>query len=376
MSGEKEHERYLVLCVDRDDDLGTKARVQSPVVGRDAAMAAATKLALADPEEADSNAIFSAVKTYDELVRQGTDCEVAVACGDTDRGIQADRNVSREVQGVLRGGNYTGIVFVSDGGDDEQLVPVLQGLKPIVSVKRVAVKHSQSVEETYQVLGRYLRMLVFDSHYSRWSLGVPGLIFVIAGVLIISGLVFYAYLAILLILGGAFIIRGFNVDRTVASLLRRGPYGYIRLFSMGMSALVILVGVFTGNSLVYSQDPADVAAVGRNPALLFSVGGRLAGYFINGSLDLVWAGIGVYAAGALLSHLARDSSRWRRDGFVIVMLALFYLPVQTFSVYLIGGTAASSFLLISYVLMGLAAIFALTTTIYPRVRARPIDEKD
>lgn len=372
----EEKERFLILCVDRDDDLGTKARVQTPVVGRDAAVAAATKLAVADPEEADANAIFFAVRKYDDMLRQGSDCEVAVVCGDQNRGFEADRNVSREVEAVLKAGAFTGIVFVSDGGDDEQLIPVLQSQRPIVSVQRVAVKHSQSVEETYQVLGRYLRMLVFDPHYSRWSLGVPGLILIIAGVLIISDLLFAAYLATLLILGGAFIIRGFNVDRTVAGLLRRGPYGYIRLFSMGMSALIILAGIFTGNSNLNAQDQVEAAAVANNPALLLSAGARLAGFFIKGSLDLVWAGIGIYTTGALLSHLARDSARWRRDGLVLVMLALFYLPVQTFSVYLIGGTAASSFLLISYVLGGLAAIFLLTTTLYPRIRPRSANEKE
>ena len=376
MSETEEKERFLILCVDRDDDLGTKARVQTPVVGRDAAVAAATKLALADPEEADANAIFFGVRKYDEMVSQGSNCEVAVVCGDQNRGFEADRNVHREVEAVLRGGKFAGIVFVSDGGDDEQVIPVLQSLKPIVSVQRVAVKHSQSVEETYQVLGRYLRMLVFDSHYSRWSLGVPGLILIIAGVLIISDLLFAAYLATLLILGGAFIIRGFSIDRTVAGLLRRGPYGYIRLFSMGMSSLIILAGIFTGNSYLHAQDPTESAAVANNPALLLSLGAKLAGFFINGSLDLVWAGIGIYTTGAMLSHLARDSVRWRRDGLVLVMLALFYLPVQTFSVYLIGGTAASSFLLISYVLLGLAAIFLLTTTLYPRIRPKPVAEKE
>ncbi|MBI3859860.1 MAG: DUF373 family protein [Thaumarchaeota archaeon] len=362
--------RYLILCVDRDDDLGSKARVQTPVTGREAVLAAATKLALADPEEADSNAIFSAVKKLDELKRQGKDCEVAVVCGDTDRGFEADRTVSREVEAVLKTGRFDGIVFISDGGDDEQVIPVLQGLRPIVSVQRVAVKHSQTVEETYQVLGRYLRVLVFDPHYSRWSLGVPGLILIIAGILIISHLVFEAYLVTLLILGGAFIIRGFSIDRTVAGLLRRGPYGYIRLFSMGMSVLIILVGAFTGNGVMLRQDPSDVARVASNPEELLSVGAKLAGFFISGSLVLVWAGVGVYSTGALLSHLARDSIRWRRDGLVLLMLAISYIPVLTFSEYLISGTAESSYSLISVVLVALAVVFLLTTALYPRIRTR------
>lgn len=374
MSGQPE--RFLILCVDRDDDLGSKTRVQTPVVGRDAVLAAATKLALVDPEEADANAIFAAVKKYDEFAAKGTACEVAVVCGDVNRGFDADRRVSKEIQNLVKGSEYTGIVLVSDGGEDEQVIPIIQSFKPIVSVLRVTVKHSQSVEETYQILGRYLRMLVFDPHYSKWSLGVPGLIFILAGILIVSHQVFEAELATLLILGGAFFIRGFGIDRTIAGLLQRGPTGYMRLFSMVMGLIVGVTGVFTGYGSMVNNAPDYVSAVASDPSQLLVHGAALAGWLISGSLTLVWAGMAIYATGALLSHVARESIRWRRDGYLLVILALFYLPVKTFSQFLISGTAESSFLLISYVLLGLAAIFALTTAIYPRVRAKGFPERE
>jgi putative membrane protein len=115
-------EKYLVLCVDRDNDLGVKARVQSPVVGRDAAVAAATKLALSDPEEADANAIFAAVRKYDELAKAHTPCEVAVVCGDVERGFEADRRVGKQVASVLSTSGFSGVILVSDGGEDEQVI--------------------------------------------------------------------------------------------------------------------------------------------------------------------------------------------------------------------------------------------------------------
>ncbi len=369
MADSEAPQRYLVLCVDRDDDLGVKAKVESPVVGRDHALAAATKLALADPEEADANAIFAAVRKYDELARSKTPCEVAIVCGETNRGFEADRRLGKQVAKVLSESDFAGVILVSDGGEDEQVIPIIQSLKPIVSVQRIAVKHSQTVEETYEVLGRYLRMLVFDPHYSRYALGVPGLIFVLAGILIVAGRVFEAELATLLILGGAFLVRGFSIDRTVAGLLQRGPTGYIRLFSMMAAGLVVLAGILTGYNLMMT-DTTAVTQIVSNPSAILSYGAQLAGYLIGGSLTLIWGGIAIYATGALLSHIARDSARWRRDGFVLVMLAILYFPFRTFSDFLVRGTAESSFLLISYVLIGLAAIFALTTTIYPRVRTR------
>jgi len=366
--------KYLVLCVDRDDDLGTKAKVSSPVVGRDAAISAATKLALADPEEADANAIFAAVRKYDELTRGGASTEVALVCGDVDRGFEADRRVGKQVAGILAGSNYTGVVLVSDGADDEQVIPIIQSLKPIVSVQRIAVKHSQSVEESYQILGRYLRMLVFDPHYSKYALGVPGLILILAAILTAAGHGFEAALASLLIIGGAFLVRGFGFDRTVAGLLHRGPTGYIRFFSMICAVIVVVVGIDTGyvamtGSLLWPE-------VVANPSQFLVYGGILIGLLLNGSLNLVWAGIAVYAIGALLSHIARDSVRWKRDGYVLVMLAMLYLPVLTFSNFLVNGTEAATFALISYILLGLVAVFILTITIYPRVRTRPQSDNE
>lgn len=367
----EEGEKYLVLCVDRDNDLGRKGRIKTPVVGRDAALAAATKLALADPEEADANAIFAAVKKLDELTRDGNKCEVAVVSGDSDRGFRADRKLSREISEVLKSSEADGVVLVSDGGEDELVIPIIQSHRPIASVHRVTVKHSQTVEETYEVLGRYLRMLVFDPHYSKYALGVPGLIFVLAGVFILAGRTIEAELASLMIIGGALLVRGFSVDRTVAGFLHRGPTGFLRLFSLLAAIIVILVGIVSGYNLMM-DDAVAVNAIAADPSALWVYGATLIGYLIRGSIDLVWAGIAIYASGALLSHVARDSPRWTRDALVLVMLGILYFPVQTFSQFLISGTAQSTILLISAVLIGLAAIFALTSAVYPRVRTRVI----
>ena len=377
----KREERYLILCVDRDDDLWSKAKIESPVVGREQALVAATRLALADPEDADSNAIFAAVRKYDELQAAKTQCEVAIVCGDQNRGFEADRRVGRQVARVLTTSDFAGVVLISDGAEDEQVIPIVQGLKPIISVQRIAVKHSQTVEESWQILGRYVRMLVFDPHYSKYALGVPGLILILAGILVLSGKSFEAGLATLLILGGAFLVRGFSVDRTVMGLLQRGPTGYIRLFSMLVGALVILAGIFTGYDLmtqytvtVQGVTATAVSLVLANPGGLLVYGAPLIGYFVSGSVTLIWGGIAIYATGALLSHLARESIRWRRDGYVLVMLGILYFPIRTFSEFLVSGTAQSTILLIDYALTGLAAIFLLTTAIYPRVRTRsPVD---
>jgi len=41
--------KLLVICIDRDNDVGEKAGIVTPVVGRDACIEAAQRLALEDP---------------------------------------------------------------------------------------------------------------------------------------------------------------------------------------------------------------------------------------------------------------------------------------------------------------------------------------
>jgi putative membrane protein len=363
-------ERYLVVCVDRDDDLGRKAGLATPISGRDAVLSAATALAVADPEDADANALFAAVKKYDELSQKGIMCEVAIVCGEESGGFESDRKVRTGVESLLFASEYTGIVFVSDGGEDEQIIPVLQGMKPVVSVTRVTVKHSESVEQTYIVLGRYLRMLIFDPRYSRWALGVPGLIFILATVLIVFNQGFAALIASLLIIGAALFIRGFNLDRWVAGILSRGPYGYLRIFSTVTSLLVGLVGVGTGYTTMTSQNPSDWLAVQASPIKFLQYGGVLTGNFLQGSLLLVWVAIAIYTVGTLLAHVVSGNTRAWRDGVVLILLALLYFPVDTFAVFLVGGARASTALLVSDVLVGLAIIFGLTSVVVPRIRTR------
>ena len=107
--------KLLVICVDRDDDVGRKAGITTPVVGRDSCINAAQRLALEDPEDADSNSIFYAVKTYEDLVSKGYNVEVAVVTGVEKRGVQADEKIVSEIRSILQKFSANGAVIVSDG---------------------------------------------------------------------------------------------------------------------------------------------------------------------------------------------------------------------------------------------------------------------
>src|SRR5581483_4393128 len=209
------HSRVLVLCIDRDDDIGSKGGIETPIVGRDACINAGTRLAIEDPEDADSNAIFGAVKTYEELVSKGYTAEVAVVAGKYNRGIEADEKISLEIKSILESYQADGAVIVSDGEDDETILPVIQSRLPVISVQRIIIRHSRTVEYSYAVLGKYLKLLVYDSQYSKFFLGVPGILLVAAGFAVAFNAIKEITVIVLAILGSAFLIRAFDVDRAL-----------------------------------------------------------------------------------------------------------------------------------------------------------------
>ena len=208
--------KLLVICVDRDDDIGKKAGIASPVVGRNACLEAAQRLALEDPEDDDSNAIFGAVKTYEDLISKGYTAEVVTIAGDKNRGVQADEKIVMEIKSVLQKFSANGAVIVSDGDDDEMVIPVIQNVIPVISVQRVVMQVSKTIEHSYAVFGKFLKMVVYDTRYSKFFLGVPGILLLIGGIGTVVGYTAEIFAVLVSILGGAFLVRAFDIDKAVS----------------------------------------------------------------------------------------------------------------------------------------------------------------
>jgi putative membrane protein len=142
----------LVICIDRDNDLGSKVNIQGPVIGRTDNVNAAIKLGLADPEDSDVNTIFEGVRIYDNLKSQGKDVEIASVSGSSDVGLKSDQNLSEQLDSVLDKVRATNAIIVSDGAEDEYVLPIIQSRIHINSVRRVVIKQSESLESTYYII--------------------------------------------------------------------------------------------------------------------------------------------------------------------------------------------------------------------------------
>ncbi|MCY1155957.1 MAG: DUF373 family protein [Nitrososphaeraceae archaeon] len=366
-SKEATYSKILVLCIDRDDDIGSKGGIETPIVGRDACINAGTRLALEDPEDADSNAIFGAVKTYEELVSKGYAAEVAVVAGKFNRGVEADEKISLEVKSILEKYRADGAVIVSDGEDDETILPVIQSRIPVISVQRVIIRHSRSVEYSYAVLGRYLRMLVYDSQYSKFFLGVPGILLAAGALAVIFDAAKWITAIVLAILGGAFIVRAFDIDKALSSFGRLTPTSFIKIFSIIGGVLIILAAIANGISSI----PSNILTPEMS-ALDIVSNRTIVGRFANSTITLLWIGIATILGGVLLSDWFKGSSRIMSDILRLAVLALLYIPLLQFTSVLTEGT--NPFTLISSLLIGLAMSLVAATVLYYYFRNRKGDE--
>ena len=359
--------RLLVLCIDRDDDIGTKGGIETPVVGRDQCINAGTRLAIEDPEEADGNAIFGAVQTYEELISKGYNAEVAVVAGKFNRGVEADEKISREVQAILAVYNATGAVIVSDGEDDETVLPVIQSRVPVVSVRRIIIRHSRSVEYSYAILGRYIKAMMYDPQYSKFFLGVPGVLLLAGGLAVAFEQTKWLTVVILAVLGGAFMVRAFDIDKAVNSLGKLGPTDFIKIFSIFGGVLIILAAIANGLSSI----PPDIPLQSM-PALDIVANKTVVGSFANGTITLLWIGIATILGGIFLGNWLKGSSREMSDILRLVVLGLLYIPMVQFAGVLTEDT--NPFTLISSLLIGLAIALVTAAFVYQRFRHRRAGE--
>jgi len=355
--------KLLVICVDRDNDVGEKTGIKTPVVGRNSCIEAAQRLALEDPEDADSNSIFYAVKTYEDLVSKGYNAEIITVAGVENRGVQADEKIITEIRQVLEKFSANGAVIVSDGEDDESVIPIIQNVLPVVSVQRVVMKVSRSVEYSYAVFGKYLKMIAYDSKYSKFFLGVPGILLLIGGIASIFGFTGEIFAVLISILGGAFLIRAFDIDKAWTSWTKPTPAGLIRSFTM-----------ITGGIIVLTSIPSGIASVNVNlipvdATLLVILSNKIViGQFVAGALPFWWIGLGAIFGGILLSNWMKGSLRAITDILRIVVLVALYPTIFQFSNILIHDE--SPFTLILPLLAGLGVTLISVTVLFRKYRKK------
>jgi len=355
--------KLLVICIDRDDDLGRKTGIPTPVVGRNACIEAAQRLALEDPEDADSNSIFFAVKTYEDLVSKGYKAQVITVTGVENRGVQADEKVASEIKSVLKKFSANGAVIVSDGEDDEMVIPVIQSVIPVISVQRVVMQVSRTIEHSYAVFGKFLKLVMYNPKYSKFFLGVPGILLLIGGIGAVTGYNVEIFAVLITILGGAFLIRAFDIDKAWANWAKPTPEGFTRMFTLITGLILIAASVPAGITTV---SPENISGdVGIVNLITDEV---VIGQFVSGMIPFLWIGLGTIFVGILFSNWLNRKLRHISDLLRIIVLVALYPTVHQFTNILMYEE--SSFSLILPLVAGFAVTAASATLLIRRYRKR------
>lgn len=310
--------RTLILSVDRDDDIGWKANIESPAIGRAACFTAATTLALADPEDSDINAIFSAIKIYDELTENGEETAIAVVAGNHLHMIEGDRRIATSLEQVIKETNATSCILVTDGAEDEYVIPIIQSKIPVSSIRRVIVNQMPNLEGTYYILKKILD----DPKVSRMifiPLGIAMILYATAYLLDYPGV---ATIIVVGVIGAYLLYKGFGFDEIVHSItdalrisLSRGRFSFVTYTT---TILLIIIGFTVGFINVLKFYSAD-SSLGL---LLYLA------TFLYGSIEWLVVAVLITSIGVIIDVYANE-----REGLGKVIVFPFFVIAVGFILY-------------------------------------------
>jgi putative membrane protein len=290
--------KTLILCVDRDDDLGKKAGVESPIIGRRRNLDAAMALGLADPEDSDTNALLAALHLHDQELKRidgtGDQVEVATITGHPGLGLKADRKLTAELDEVVALVRPDEAILVSDGAEDEQILPLLQSRVRVAHVHRSIVKQAPRLEGFYYILTRLL-----DDEKQAKRIVLPfGIILLVWGLAYLFKLQSYAWGATLAIAGFTLVVQAMKWEESVSRFFRdvgRGlRSGKVALLATLAAVVLLLWG--GAQAWLFMQTEAPQAG--------FTVGFRIL-VFVHAFVPYVVSSLLVLIAGRLFDDWAR-----------------------------------------------------------------------
>lgn len=219
--------RILVLSVDRDDDLGEKAGITGPIKGRESNLKAAKELGISDPTESDTNAIFKSINVFDKTADA---IDVVTLTGDKKRGYKADKEIASQLDSVLREyEDVDGVYLITDGSQDDEIIPIIQSRVDIVSKETLIVEQSQELERSYYVLKSALK----DPTIARILFGLPGIILLMVAIFQELGIQI-----VLLGIGAYLVLKGFGIEERIINIVR----GFKETTSVSRATFPLYIG--------------------------------------------------------------------------------------------------------------------------------------
>ncbi len=360
--------KTLVLCVDRDDDLGKKAKVKSPVLGKEDNIKAAKQLALADPADSDVNAIYKAVNVFNNLDEE--DKLIATIVGHKSRGYKADKKIAESLDNLNEEYDLEEVILVSDGADDEQILPLIESRIPVASVQPVIIKQTKELEKSYHVLKEIFK----DPFFARLIFGLPGVILAIYGLVNFFNIQEVSMNIILGLVGIYLIGKGFGIEegliKTFSSF--KGSTSIERAsFPLYLgSALLLLLGFWSGADKVsfVQQSISGTVLTAPEPIVLSAA-------FVSGFIGLFVLSSALFLLGRMgdMYHRQKHYLLKKYARSLVSMFALFIIldSVSKFAMYWAGAVSSGPGFMDLMISFGIAFIvtvvgFLIVNFIYVR----------
>jgi putative membrane protein len=310
----------LVVCVDRNDDIGRKAGVDTPVAGWEAVQSLVTQVGIADPEDSHVNSLLEALKVTRELRDEDDEAQVAVVSGAGESVVGTDRGVAAQMDRLIEEYEPDSAVVIIDSAEDERLVPIIESRLAVDAVDRVVVRQARDLESTYYLLKQFLA----DEELRQAVLVPIGVALLVFPALLAYQGAAVAIAALTASLGVFLLYKGFGIDDYASGLpaeVRDALYsGQVSLVTYVVAGGLALIGVFVG-ALGVSDLPAREGVF--IPAM----------QFVHSSVP--WLAMAALAAstGRLIDEAIREDrirNAWLNLPFGVVALGL---VVRGFSGY-------------------------------------------
>ena len=343
--------RTLVLTVDRDNDLGVKAGIRGPVVGRKATLAAALRLGIADPEESDTNAILGALHQHDRLAEEAVgddEVQIALLTGDVRVGSRSDREIATQLDEVIQEFQPDKAILVTDGADDEEALPIITSRVRVDHIEKIIVRQSKGIESTYY----YVVKAIEDPRWRARLLVPIAVVMIILGIgLILPSDYGSALIGTLpLIIGIWLLSRGLGLEQQLDRLLsdmRAATTGSLLTSMLWALALVsMIIAVVTVIQVLYASsseiDAYASSILSSNTSFdVDAVNSDIAAWVIAIDNALSWILVGFFSLFLSLGVL-----RWKEGSFTgqsIMLLATGFVAyfvisaINEVSLSMLGG---------------------------------------
>ena len=352
----------LILNVDRDNDYGIKAGVDGPVTGYGECYNAALKLISVDPEDSDANALFGALRVYEDLKRKNENVEIALITGDDDVGAKSDEILSRQLDDVLSMEHYDDLILVSDGAEDDYVIPIISSRIRIRYVKHILVRHNENIESLYYYIIRGIK----DKKIARKFTIPVGLLLLSYGLSLLIFTIYYmiitksyllspgsgAVMLVTIILGAYFVGRAVEINQLIVKLVvnmkEYSQEAKISMLSYVVSFFIIVIGI----AYSYESTIKTVPIINKILVFLTVLVWWILASFVSKEL---FDAFDVY-----MEERHGMSKMWYGISFSLAIVLIFY-GMMNYVRYVVGFIAfASMTLYLGYIIAGI--IIALSAS--------------